>query len=116
MSISRLIDKGYKVYNKQEAKKDRERMKVQASLIAVAVRDGGRSKSEREEFSGRQGREQAREVQRKTHLGLNQCAICKKEGHWKKECPLRKKKKTVGSEKQEQALVMLEDRLKETGG
>lgn len=109
MSMSQLIDKTYKVYNSREEKEDRERMKVQESLIAVAVRDGGRSRGEREEFSGRQGQEKAREAQKTTFLVPNQCAICKKEGHWKKECLLRKKKKTADSEKREQVLIMLED-------
>uniref|UniRef100_A0A8B9EMI4 Core shell protein Gag P30 domain-containing protein n=1 Tax=Anser cygnoides TaxID=8845 RepID=A0A8B9EMI4_ANSCY len=88
---------------------DRDRMKVQASLIAVAMREGGRSRGERKEISRRQGQEKAREARRKTHLGPNQSAICKKEGHWKTDCPLRKKKNTAGSEKRKQALIMLED-------
>uniref|UniRef100_A0A8C0HLE4 CCHC-type domain-containing protein n=1 Tax=Buteo japonicus TaxID=224669 RepID=A0A8C0HLE4_9AVES len=83
MSISRLNEIAYKVYNNREEKKEKReqaKMKLQASLLAAAIVD-------REEGERKKGRRP-----RGSLLGLNQCAICRQEGHWKNECPNKEKK------------------------
>ncbi|XP_039195752.1 uncharacterized protein LOC120306496 [Crotalus tigris] len=67
---------------KEEEKKRDQKMQWKAELLAVAMmgvpRGGGRGRG------------------RGMVLGRNQCAICKREGHWKGECPEREREEEQG--------------------
>ncbi|XP_063280170.1 uncharacterized protein LOC134564854 isoform X1 [Prinia subflava] len=81
-NLDKLLEVAWKVYNNR----DREIIKKQGqSLLAVLQRQGrGRSRGGRGVNRGGFGRGSGH-----GRLGLNQCAYCRIEGHWKRECPNR---------------------------
>ncbi|XP_059577555.1 uncharacterized protein LOC132248512 [Alligator mississippiensis] len=85
MPISQLVDIAYQVFTNRESvqekkqdKKEERKMKMQAALVAAAI-----TRKPRDEGSWRQ-------PQRRGPLEKDQCAFCKRKGHWKREWPYRK--------------------------
>lgn len=94
MSPSQLIDIAYEVYYDRAEREKRERqreIRLQASMLAEAmnrinIRGRGRGWGR---GAGRGGAVARGRGQRWRPLKPNQCAICRREGHWKNECPQR---------------------------
>ena len=93
-SIQDLITVAERVYNtretpeeKQAKAADRQTCNMARILLAATVPDSGER--------GRQYRRLAAEGKSRPRtrpaLGKNQCACCKEEGHWAKQCPKKKK-------------------------
>lgn len=63
MSVSQMTEIAYKAYENRKAKRERKKMELEASFLAVAIagrqggcgRERGRSRGERGEFAGRRG-------------------------------------------------------------
>lgn len=90
--------------------KMKNRIKLQASLLATALNGNSMTGKGRRKIGMRgdtsRGRGSPRGVvDDKLPLSPNQCAYCKWEGHWKKACPELKKKEP----NEETNLIMLED-------
>jgi hypothetical protein len=86
-SIDQLISIAAKVVANQEeiAKREKEKyLEKNAKILTMALKEGDRK------TGGQKGGPNRRE--RRNPLGKNQCTYCKEEGHWKNECPNKKKK------------------------
>uniref|UniRef100_A0A674JJ24 CCHC-type domain-containing protein n=1 Tax=Terrapene triunguis TaxID=2587831 RepID=A0A674JJ24_9SAUR len=77
-NIEELLEIAMKVYDRRD---DEERKKG-AHILAMALREGYEERGDK--VKGRPG---PLGKGRGPHLGRNQCAICREEGHWKNECP-----------------------------
>ena len=90
MSISQLIK--YKVddnRDERERKEKQNKIKLHASLLAAAINGNdveGKGRGKSKGRGGCGGIMQGRGPQKRTPLGLNQCAVCEQEGHRKNEC------------------------------
>ena len=76
MNPSQLVDVAFKVFNNRERQK-REDARRNATFLAAALDSWKASNWKRG----------------KPLLRREQCAYCKEEGHWKKDCPRLKNKK-----------------------
>ena len=93
-SIQDLITVAERVYNtretpeeKQAKAADRQTRNMAHILLAATVPDSG----EREHQLCRLAAEGKSRPRMRPALVKNQCAYCKEEGHWAKECPKKKK-------------------------
>ena len=89
MSPSQLVDIAFKVYNTREARK------ANRALVFLKTTPGNQKKRQnprakkgdslgaRHHADGKRGPKE----RRKGPIGFNQCAYCREEGHWRKECP-----------------------------
>lgn len=90
-NTTELLEIANKVFiNRWRAARKEEEKRIQrrANIIAVAFRDLSSQtdqKGKQKYRSGRRGKESLRR---------DQCAYCKKTGHWKNECPKWQSKKT----------------------
>ena len=73
MSPSQLVDIAFKVYNAWEA------WKTKQSSVFLEMGWGGQRKR------------QDPIERRRDSLGISQCAYCREGGHWRDECPKRKR-------------------------
>ena len=119
-----MIEIAYKVYNNRDEKEKRERLKerqrgvrLQASLLAAAITEGTNKNKGRGQNRGkgrggwtRRGRGRGTSSLNRTPLGPDQHAYCKKEGHWKNECPQREQtgNPRKGGSEPDTNLIMLE--------
>lgn len=90
MNISQLIEIANKVYNNREEAAEREarkRMEKKAALLAAAL---GRPALPPK---GPPSKERVGHLR----VEADQCAYCKERGHWKRECPNRKKRQIQGA-------------------
>ncbi|XP_053892787.1 uncharacterized protein LOC128841608 [Malaclemys terrapin pileata] len=78
----------------------KEKEKRQAKMMVAAVQAGGRGKFQ-EGGKGRGMRGRGRPGSQERRLGRNQCARCRKKGHWKNECPEREGTPMMAAEDQE---------------
>jgi hypothetical protein len=86
-SIDQVISIAAKVVANQEeiAKREKEKyLEKNAKILTMALKEGDRK------TGGQKGGPNRRE--QRNPLGKNQCTYCKEEGHWKNECPNKKKK------------------------
>jgi hypothetical protein len=87
-NIDQLISIEAKVIaNREEmAKREKEKyLEKKAKILVIALKEGDRKTgSQKGSPNGREWR---------NLLGKNQCTYCKEEGHWKNECPNKKKRK-----------------------
>ncbi|KAK1346709.1 hypothetical protein QTO34_000569 [Cnephaeus nilssonii] len=79
-SLSELVKVAQKVFNNREDQT--ANLNTRMAKVFLAINEG---KGQQREM-GRKGWEKRGQNQ-KTRLWKNQCAYCKKEGHWKRECP-----------------------------
>ena len=93
-SIQDLITVAERVYNTRESPEkkkakaaDRQTRNMTCILLAATVPDSG----ERERQLRCLAAEGKSHPRTRPVLGKNQCAYCKEEGHWAKECPKKKK-------------------------
>ena len=77
MNSSQLVDVAFKVFNNREQQQKKEDAKWNATFLAVELNSQKVSNPKRGE----------------PPLGREQCAYCKEEGHWEKDCPRLKDKK-----------------------
>lgn len=82
-SLSELLAVAQKVFDQREDPvKTTSRLTQQMAKVLLA-QEGEKNKNQ-------EGRKEPRKRQR-PKLGKDQCAYCKEEGHWKRECPKRPK-------------------------
>ena len=74
MNPSQLVDVAFKVFNNREQRQKQEDAKWNAPFLAAAL-------NSQKVSNLKEG---------KPPLGKEQCAYCKEEGHWKRECPRQK--------------------------
>nr|XP_038025530.1 uncharacterized protein LOC119714310 isoform X1 [Anas platyrhynchos]XP_038025531.1 uncharacterized protein LOC119714310 isoform X1 [Anas platyrhynchos]XP_038025532.1 uncharacterized protein LOC119714310 isoform X1 [Anas platyrhynchos]XP_038025533.1 uncharacterized protein LOC119714310 isoform X1 [Anas platyrhynchos]XP_038025534.1 uncharacterized protein LOC119714310 isoform X1 [Anas platyrhynchos]XP_038025535.1 uncharacterized protein LOC119714310 isoform X1 [Anas platyrhynchos] len=92
-NMDRLLEIAWKVYNNRENESTRRQQQILLAVIQGRRNQGFRGRARgfargrgvsigrgRGDFSGNPG----------GRSGLNQCAYCKKEGHWKNECLFRR--------------------------
>jgi hypothetical protein len=92
-NIDQLISIAAKVVVNQEERAKREEEKYlekKAKILAMVLKEGDRK------TRGWKGGPNRREW--RNPLGKNQCTYCKEEGHWKNECPNKKKKGKIKSD------------------
>lgn len=110
-SLRDLVKEAEKVYHKRETEeekqerekrereerediRDQRRERNLTKILAAVVRDRGSEREVRQ--TGHLGRREVRPEEKKKipkpPLGKNQCAYCKRQGHWIKECPERRSK------------------------
>jgi hypothetical protein len=82
------------------AKREKEKyLEKKAKILAMAIKEGDRK-------TGGQKRGPNRREERNP-MGKRQCTYCKEEGHWKNECPNKKKREkervTVAATKSKEA-------------
>ena len=77
MSPSQLVYVAFKLFNNREQRQKQEDAKRNAAFLAAALNSQKASNL----------------MEGKPPLGKEQCAYCKEEGHWRKDCPRLKKKK-----------------------
>lgn len=105
MSISQLIEIAYnnreEVKKKERQKEKKKGGKLQAALLAVAIvgascrgQGQGRGGSFRGNMTQGRGRSCGPRIM-DNRIGPNQCAYCRKEGHWKNACPKLEKRDTT---------------------
>ncbi|KAJ7413017.1 hypothetical protein WISP_93580 [Willisornis vidua] len=82
-NLDRLLDKAWVAYRNRYKKKERRDEKIKALL---------KESTSVEKVVRGTGRERGRGRGIPSPLGSNQCAYCKQEGHWKRECPALKQK------------------------
>lgn len=81
-SISKLVEVAQKVFNNQEDPIAGLNTWMTKALLAISEKKGPRG---RRDNTGQEKPRRRKEVQ--PRLEQNQCAFCRKEGHWKRECP-----------------------------
>ena len=77
MNPSQLVDVAFNVFNNRAQRQKQEDARQNATLLAATLDFRKATNPERG----------------KSPLGREQCAYCKEEGHWKKDCPRLKNKK-----------------------
>lgn len=81
MSMAQILETTNRAYSLREGEKEKKQVKMMVAAVQASAK--GRLQERRRGrgrgCSGLQGR----------RLGRNQCALCRKEGHWKHECPER---------------------------
>uniref|UniRef100_A0A674J1M7 CCHC-type domain-containing protein n=1 Tax=Terrapene triunguis TaxID=2587831 RepID=A0A674J1M7_9SAUR len=86
MSMAQILETANRAYSLREGEKEKRQVKMMVAAVQaggkVRPQRGGRGRGMRGRGCGRPGPQEGR-------LGRNQCAICRKEGHWKNECPER---------------------------
>ncbi|XP_044857199.1 uncharacterized protein LOC123360745 [Mauremys mutica] len=98
MSMAQILETANRAYALREGEKEKRQMK----MMLAAVQAGGRGKSQKgERGRGMRGRGRGRPGPQERRLGRNQCAICRKEGHWKNECPEREDTPMMTAEDQD---------------
>ena len=97
MTIAEALQVAEKVYNTQESKEEREdrirredrdyqtkeNRRTQKEMVRVLLAGAGRTAPPPDRKGGA----------RRQRLGEDQCAYCKRLGHWKNECPERGKER-----------------------
>ncbi|XP_053876108.1 uncharacterized protein LOC128832610 [Malaclemys terrapin pileata] len=99
MSMAQILETANRAYTFREGEKEKRQVK----MMVAAVQAGGRGRSQKgERGRGMRGCGRGRPGSQERCLGHNQCAICRKEGHWKNECPEREGTPMMAAEDQEQ--------------
>ena len=98
MSPSQLVDIAFKVYNAREAGK------AKRATVSLEMAQGSQKKQDPRAEKGNSlgaryhaGRKRGPKEKKKGPIGINQCAHCKEEGHWRNECPNRQRESTSKS-------------------
>lgn len=96
MNISQLIEVASKAYNNREEASEREARKKMEKKAALLVAALGRPlpPPRGPQAKGKAGHHR---------VEADQCAYCREKGHWKRDCPNRKKKRQVHSAPQPEA-------------
>nr|XP_032628526.1 uncharacterized protein LOC116820289 [Chelonoidis abingdonii] len=98
MTMAQILETANKTYSLREAEKEKRQVKMMVAAVQAGgkkrFQEGGRGKGMRGRGRGRPGSQERR-------LGRNQCAICRKEGHWKNECPEREGTPMMAAENQD---------------
>lgn len=99
MSVAQILETANKVYSLREGEKEKRQVKMMVAAVQASDKrkfqeGGGRGRGMRGRGRGRPGSQERR-------LGRNQCAICRKEGHWKNECPEREDTPMMAAENQD---------------
>lgn len=86
MPMSQPIETACKILNSRDQASEKQLQgtkQQQTSLLAAALTSGGPTKTEQGKVPGNKG------LAHKGYpeVGPRQCAYCKQEGHWKRECP-----------------------------
>ncbi|XP_037228277.1 uncharacterized protein LOC119140782 [Falco rusticolus] len=83
-SLNAMLEVAWRVYNNRE-KEERRSRRIDLLAVMAGTTDRGRGRGRG--FNGRGGYMNCGDRKFNTLLGINQCALCKEEGHWKKDCP-----------------------------
>lgn len=87
-NLNKMLETAWKVYNNREKEEEQRREKkekVRESRL-IAVLTGGTARG-RGRTRGRGGFKNFGNRDLNAPLGINQCAYCRENGHWKKDCP-----------------------------
>ncbi|XP_049759430.1 uncharacterized protein LOC126086793 [Elephas maximus indicus] len=93
--LSELVEEAFKVFNNREKAEEEERDKSldrRAQLLAAVIQGPCQGNLRRPgplQVRGQRDRPWSRPSGLPAKLGPQQCAYCKREGHWKRECPCR---------------------------
>uniref|UniRef100_A0A8C3PDM2 CCHC-type domain-containing protein n=1 Tax=Chrysemys picta bellii TaxID=8478 RepID=A0A8C3PDM2_CHRPI len=98
MTMAQILETANRAYSLREGEKEKRQVKMMVAAVQAGGRgrfqEGGRGRGMRGRGRGRLGSQERR-------LGRNQCARCRKEGHWKNECPEREGTPMMAAEDQE---------------
>ncbi|XP_076217227.1 uncharacterized protein LOC143171928 [Aptenodytes patagonicus] len=86
--LGKLLDRAWLIYRNRDQQKEKGNARLIAALEGVRGSQGGQR---RDGFGGGRHREGRSRGYSRPPLGKTQCAYCRKEGHWKQECPLLQK-------------------------
>lgn len=81
-----MLEAAWKVYNNRE-KEERRIRENRLLAVMTGTADRGRGRGKGRGISGREGFRNFSNRNFNTPLGVNQCALCREEGHWKRDCP-----------------------------
>ncbi|XP_074878289.1 uncharacterized protein LOC142028153 [Buteo buteo] len=106
-SLNKMLEAAWKVYNNREKEERRNR---ESRLLAVMTEIAGRGRGRGRGRSayGRGGFMNSGNRNFNTPLGVNQCALCREEGHWKRDCP-KNEQCSKGNIQKEVARMMVLD-------
>ncbi|XP_037260671.1 uncharacterized protein LOC119155766 [Falco rusticolus] len=85
-SLNKMLEAAWKVYYNRE-KKERKIRKSRLLAIMTEMTGRGRGRGKGQGLNGRGGFTNCGNRNFNTPLGINQCALCREEGHWKRDCP-----------------------------
>lgn len=84
MNRSQLVEIAQKVYNDRDTPGDKQDKRTAQVVVAALRGTGPTERDHPKKGNVRKGQDDRPGSQ----LGKNQCAYCKKEGHWMQECPI----------------------------
>lgn len=85
--IGKMLDIAWVIYRNRDQQKEKGNAKLMAALETIQLYQKGARGVPRGNMRGViRGRGRRRGLLNPT-VGQHQCAYCKKEGHWKRECP-----------------------------
>ena len=88
-SLNTMLEVAWRVYNNRE-REERKTRRTELLAVMTGAVDRGRGKGRGRGFNGRGGCMHCGNRNPNTPLRINQCALCREEGHWKKDCPRNK--------------------------
>ena len=94
MAIAQRV---YDYRGEEEKKEKRKWMKEKAAVMAAALAQGEPATREGQRGPETRGRGRGRGQP----LGRNQCAICKKNGHWRRQCPQNQAGRMEGGQREQ---------------